>query len=71
MRETIAALVPIAGQALLASLRAAMRERVDEVVPTAFSTGAPRAMTGARRAFGLMRQTLWPRVDETLSMSRC
>jgi DNA-binding transcriptional MerR regulator len=36
MRETVAALVPIAGQALLASFRAAMRERVDEVVPRVF-----------------------------------
>jgi DNA-binding transcriptional MerR regulator len=36
VRETIAALVPIAGQALLASFRAAMRERIDEVVPLAF-----------------------------------
>jgi DNA-binding transcriptional MerR regulator len=36
MRETVASLVPIAGQALLASFRAAMRERVDEVVPRAF-----------------------------------
>ena len=40
MRETIAALVPIAGQALLASFRAAMRERVDEIVPTAFLPSA-------------------------------
>jgi DNA-binding transcriptional MerR regulator len=38
MRDTIAALVPIAGQALLASFRAAMRERVDEVVPSSFLT---------------------------------
>lgn len=36
VRETVASLVPIAGQALLASFRAAMRERVDEVVPRAF-----------------------------------
>jgi DNA-binding transcriptional MerR regulator len=42
MRDTIAALVPIAGQALLASFRAAMRERVDEVVPTAFLPGASK-----------------------------
>lgn len=39
VRETVAALVPIAGQALLASFRAAMRERVDEVVPRAFPSG--------------------------------
>jgi DNA-binding transcriptional MerR regulator len=36
MRDTVAALVPIAGQALLATFRAAMREQVDEVVPKAF-----------------------------------
>jgi DNA-binding transcriptional MerR regulator len=36
VRETVEALVPIASQALLASFRAAMRERVDEVVPRAF-----------------------------------
>lgn len=34
MRDTVAALVPIAGQALLASFRAAMREQVDAIVPT-------------------------------------
>ncbi len=39
MRETIAALVPIAGQALLASFRAAMRQQVDEVVPKVFPLG--------------------------------
>ena len=39
------ALVPIAGQALLASFRAAMRERVDEVVPTAFLPGASKGET--------------------------
>jgi DNA-binding transcriptional MerR regulator len=38
VRETVAALVPIAGQALLASFKAAMRERVDEVVPRSFLT---------------------------------
>jgi DNA-binding transcriptional MerR regulator len=36
VRETVAALVPIAGQALLGSFKAAMRERIDEVVPRAF-----------------------------------
>ena len=46
VRETVAALVPIAGQALLASFRAAMRERVDEVVPRSFLTpGGPELLT--------------------------
>jgi hypothetical protein len=33
--------VPIAGQALLATFRAAMRERVDEIVPTVFPLAVP------------------------------
>jgi hypothetical protein len=36
VQATIAALVPIAGQALLASFRAAMRQQVDAVLPKAF-----------------------------------
>lgn len=39
MRDMVAALVPIAGQALLANFRAAMREQVDGVVPTVFQLG--------------------------------
>ncbi len=45
MRDTIAALVPIASQALLASFQAAMREQVDDVVGKAFPTWG-----GAREA---------------------
>jgi hypothetical protein len=41
MREVVAALVPIAGQALLATFRAAMRDRVDEIVPTVFPQVVP------------------------------
>jgi DNA-binding transcriptional MerR regulator len=44
MRDVVATLVPIAGQALLATFRAAMRERVDEIVPTVFpQAGFPPA----------------------------
>jgi DNA-binding transcriptional MerR regulator len=39
MRDMVAALVPIASQALLANFRAAMREQVDGVVPTVFQLG--------------------------------
>jgi DNA-binding transcriptional MerR regulator len=41
MRDLVAALVPIAGQALLATFRAAMRDRVDEIVPTVFPQVGP------------------------------
>ncbi len=36
MRDVVAALVPVAGQTLLATFRAAMRDRVDEIVPAVF-----------------------------------
>ena len=50
MRDVIAALVPIAGQVLLASFRAAMRERVDEIVPTACLPGGSKARRRGRRS---------------------
>jgi hypothetical protein len=41
MRDVVATLVPVAGQVLLATFRAAMRERVDEIVPTVFPQARP------------------------------
>jgi DNA-binding transcriptional MerR regulator len=46
MRETVAALIPIAGQALLASFRAAMREQIDAIVPLVFP-GPGQAASGS------------------------